>query len=171
MTDASNMHEFYYMFKRFIFMMLKDPHLQAIGLETWETLDKELHNKDLAQEIQRDLVTPIGAFCSYLLREYHFLVFVTFQILEFQSSLTPPLKTKIQGFIFKLLDLVGKKNPKGKTTYPSSFAFSSKFLPSRNYSFGFKKLHEGESLYYKTHKNDRLRMKLIVESARGMLVM
>ena len=72
------MHEFYYMFKRFIFMMLKDPYLQAIGLETWETLDKELHNKDLAQEIQRDLVTPIGAFCSYLLREYHFLVFCDF---------------------------------------------------------------------------------------------
>ena len=40
MTEAKNMHEFYYMFKQFIFMMIKDPSLKTIGIEIWETLNK-----------------------------------------------------------------------------------------------------------------------------------
>ena len=61
------MHEFYYMFKQFIFMMIKEPSLQAIGIEVWETLNKDSNNEALIRELNRDLVTPIGAFCSYLL--------------------------------------------------------------------------------------------------------
>ena len=69
------MHEFYYMFKQFIFRMIKNPSLQAIGIEVWQTLNKDPDNEELISELKLDLVTPIGAFCSYLLGKYNFCYF------------------------------------------------------------------------------------------------